>query len=71
MARTPKDDESTSRDAALDPAEAKTGTTTVAEALDAGYLGVSPAREASGKADKGLSQQTPEVMNQTQPANQK
>lgn len=52
----------TSRAAAPAPADAKTGTTDVTEAVKAGYLGVSPAREATGQDDKGLSQQNPEVM---------
>lgn len=62
MARTPKQDADTSREGALDPAESTSGTTDVQAAVEAGYFGVSPAREATGKDDKGLSQQTPEVM---------
>jgi hypothetical protein len=34
--------------------EAKTATHDYEEALDKGYLGVSPAREITGKDDKGL-----------------
>jgi hypothetical protein len=44
---------------------AGTGETTVTDPKDAyevGYFGTSPQREATGLEDKGLSQQTPQVM---------
>lgn len=49
---------------ARDAAREGTGSTTVSldDANDKGYYGTSPQREATGLDDKGLSQQTAQVM---------